>query len=241
MAEKYEVSFVLAILNAERTLRECLNSIFSQDYPREKYEVLIVDGGSKDLTLEIVKEFMKKHKNLRLIHNPHKLSEGKGMGKDIGINASKGKFVALLDHDNIIMHKDWTEKMLFPFKDNPKVMASQSMLDFEEGDSGFLKYVNAAGVEDAFAIPYSLVAQVVFHPEKFELVKGKYYVHELDKDNVLFGGANGCIFRREVFKRIRGYTRDVNVSASMAHYAMTFAVVKNSRIHHKTGSNFFHI
>lgn len=238
MKRKYETSYVLAILNAERTLEECLNSIFSQEYPREKYEVIIVDGGSNDKTLEIVKKFMKKYKNIRLIHNPHKLSEGRGMGKAMGINSARGEFVAILDHDNIIMQKDWIKKMLFPFKDNPEVMASQSMLDFRENDGNFLKYVNAAGVEDAFAIPYSLVAQVVFHPEKFEFVKNRYYIHKLDKNNVLFGGANGCIFRKEVFDIIKGYTRDVNVSASMADHAMTFAVVKNAKIHHKTGSNF---
>ena len=160
------------------------------------------------------------------------------MSKDMGVTASRGKFVALLDHDNIIMHKDWVKKMLFPFFDNPKIMATQSMLAFEEEDSNFLKYVNAAGVEDAFAIPYSLVAQVVFHPERFELVKGKYYLHKLDKKRVLFGGANGCMFRRETFDIIGGYTRDVNVSASMADFGMFFAVVKAARIHHKTGSNF---
>ena len=238
MRFKYEVSYVLAILNAERTIEECLNSIFSQDYPWEKYEVIIVDGGSDDGTLEIIEKFMKRYKNMRLLHNHRKLSEGRGMSKDMGVTASRGKFVALLDHDNIIMHKDWVKKMLFPFFDNPKIMATQSMLAFEEEDSNFLKYVNAAGVEDAFAIPYSLVAQVVFHPERFELVKGKYYLHKLDKKRVLFGGANGCMFRRETFDIIGGYTRDVNVSASMADFGMFFAVVKAARIHHKTGSNF---
>lgn len=238
MKKEIEVSFVLAILNAERTLNECLDSIFMQAYPEKAYEVIIVDGGSKDKTHSIIREFQKNHKNLRLIKNLGRFSEGKGMGKDIGIKSSRGKYVVLLDHDNIITSKDWLKKMLFPFKDNPQIMASQSLLTFKENDSLFIKYVNAIGVEDAFAIPYSLVSQVTLHPRRFELIKNKYYIHKLNPYFVLFGGANGCIFRREVFKLIGGYTRDVDVSASMASEQMIFAVVKEAKIHHKTGSGF---
>jgi len=232
-----KVSFVLAIFNAERTLEECLNSILMQNYPKKDYEIIIIDGVSTDSTLQIIKKFKEKTNNIKLINNPKKLSEGKGMGKDQGIKASKGDFLVLLDHDNIITSKDWLKKMLFPFND-ASIMASQSLLKYKEGDSNFIKYINAIGVEDAFAVPYSLVAQVSLHPEKFKLLKNKYFVHKLNKSKILFGGANGCIFRKEVFRKIGGYTRDVNVFNEMAEQNMIVAVVKDAKIHHKTSSDF---
>ena len=236
--KKLSVSYILGIYNAERTLKDCLNGIFMQDFPKKDYEVIVIDGGSTDSTIQIVKGFMKKHKNLKLLHNPKKLSEGKGMSKDMGVKASKGDLLIFLDHDNIVLGKNWLKKMIFPFEDDQEIMATQSFLQFKENNSNFLKYVNALGVEDAFAVPYSLVAQVTLHPKKFNLIKNNYYSYVLNKNPVLFGGANGCIFKKEVFKRIGGYTRDVNNFESMADQAMKVAVVKNAKVYHNTGSNF---
>jgi len=180
-SKKYskKVSIILAIYNADRTIQECLDAVIAQDFPKKDYEIIIVDGGSNDKTLPIIKEFIKQNKDvqIKLMNNPYKLSEGVGMGKDQGVAISKGEFILFLDHDNIIFGKDWMNKMLFPFKDNKEVMASQSFLNFRENDQNFLKYVNAAGVEDAFAIPYSLVAQITVHPERFRLIKDKYYFY----------------------------------------------------------------
>lgn len=234
---KVEISFILGIRNAERTLEECLESILIQDYPKAKYEIIIVDGNSTDSTLKIVKKFMGKNKNIRLFNNPYKLSEGKGMSKDIGVQKARGEIVIFLDHDNIILDKSWLKNILEPFE-NKKIMASQSLLQFKEGDSNFLKYVNALGVEDPFAVPYSLVSQVVLNPDKFDIEKGAYYVHELNENWVLFGGANGCALRKKVFSITGNYTRDVDVFARMALRKMKVAVPIKGRIYHATSSNF---
>lgn len=235
---KVRVSFILGILNAERTLHKCLNGILKQNFPKDEYEILIIDGGSEDSTLDIVSTYMRHYNNIHLFHNPRKLSEGKGMSKDIGVEKSKGGIVIFIDHDNIISDKEWLKKMLVPFKDK-KIMASQSLLEYRKDDGLFLKYVNRIGVEDPFAVPYSLVSQVVLNPQNFELVDGKYYTYDLDykKDVVLFGGANGCAFRKKVFEIIGGYTRDVDVFASMSEYKMKVAVCKDCKVYHKTASN----
>ena len=234
--DKIEVSIVLGVYNANRTLRECLESIFMQNFSEKRYEVIIVDGGSNDKTLEIVKSFMKKYKNIRLMHNPKKLSEGRGMSKDIGMEAAKGKIVIFLDHDNILIGKDWLNEIIEPFEKDKEIMASQSLLQYREDDSLFLKYINAVSVEDSFAIPYSLPAQIVLHPERFKIVNN-YYEYKLNKNRVLFGGANGCAFRKKVFEIIKGYTRDVDVFASMAEHEMKVAVPLKPRVYHKTASN----
>lgn len=231
-----KVSFILGIYNAERTLKECIDSIYMQDFPEKDYEIIIGDGGSTDSTLQIVKDFQKNHKNITLFHNPGKLSEGKGMSKDTAVKKAKGDIVVFLDHDNIIMEKDWLRHIIHPFKDK-KIMASQSQLSFKEDDTLFLKYINALGVEDPFATPVSLVSQITLNPDKFRIVFGKYYTHTLANNHVLFIGANGCAFRKLVFKKIGGYTRDVDVSASMAEHKMQVAVPIQGRIHHKTSND----
>ncbi len=236
-----KVSFILGIYNAERTLYECLKSIVMQDVLAEEYEILVIDGGSTDDTLDIVREFMDKHSNIRLMHNPGKLSEGRGMSKDLGVQAAKGDILIFLDHDNILLEKEWLRDIMVPFYLDHEIMASQSLLFATSQDTFFLQYVNAVGVEDPFAIPYSLVAQVVLHPERFRFVEhseAQYYIHRLNPERVLYGGANGCAFRKEVFEIIQGYTRDVDIFASMAEHRMKVAIPSKPRVYHKTASSF---
>lgn len=229
------VSYVLGILNAERTLNQCLDSIFSQNLSKKDYEVIIVDGGSTDSTNKIIEIYKSKYKNIKVYHNKYKLSEGKGMGKDQGVDKSNGEFIIFLDHDNILLNNYWTEYILEPFKDK-RVMASQSLTAPMERDTNFLKYINSLGVEDPFATPYSLVAQFVLNKSIFAKNKD-YYFLDLSPKNILFFGANGCAFRSSVFKKIKGYTRDVDVSASMAQQNMRVAISEKSKIYHKTSNN----
>ena len=57
MANQPFCSIVIPALNEELDLRECLSSLLDQTYPRERYEIIVVDNGSEDKTL-----------NLSLIH-----------------------------------------------------------------------------------------------------------------------------------------------------------------------------
>ena len=50
-----KVSFIIPTLNAAGILGNCLASIRNQDYPKERYEILVVDGGSKDGTQDIAR------------------------------------------------------------------------------------------------------------------------------------------------------------------------------------------
>ncbi len=236
---KPKISFVLAIYNAERTIKECVNSILNQDYPKKDYEIIISDGGSKDKTLEIIKKFMKKNKNIKIVNNLYKFSEGKGMGRDMGNKKARGEILIQLDHDNILENKNWLKSILFPFKDNPRIEVVQSLLTFTEKDSSFIKYINSLGVEDAFASPYNLVSQISLYPKKFKLIKNQYFVYELNPKKVLYAGANGCAFKKNTLKKINGWTRDVDVFADLAQFKTKVAVIKKPRIIHKTTADLY--
>jgi glycosyltransferase involved in cell wall biosynthesis len=156
------------------------------------------------------------------------------MSKDMGVHSARGNIVIFIDHDNILTHPTWLNAILAPFEDQT-IVASQSLLTSRPGDSLFLQYVNEVGVEDPFAIPYSIVAQAQLHPSSFVKQK-KWLRYTLDPRFPLFGGANGCAFRKSIFKTIGGYTRDVDVFASLSEQKAVVALVPGARIHHKTSA-----
>lgn len=85
------VSVVMPTLNSERTLEKCLESVFSQDYPKDKLEIILIDGGSKDRTLEIGKKYP-----VRIVVDEKK---GRGSAYNKSIAEVKSEAIAFLDSD----------------------------------------------------------------------------------------------------------------------------------------------
>lgn len=67
-----KVDVLIAVRNEQDYIKECLNSIYYGDYPRENLNIYIIDGCSSDNTVEIVEQYRQHHKNIFLIHNKHK-------------------------------------------------------------------------------------------------------------------------------------------------------------------------
>jgi len=102
------VSAVVPCRNEEKFILECLNSIILQDYPKEKLEVLVVDGMSKDKTREIIENLKTKSLKLKikLLDNPRIITPS---AMNIGIKNSKGEIIIKMDAHSIY-EKDYISK-----------------------------------------------------------------------------------------------------------------------------------
>ena len=87
---KPSVSILIPVLNESRSIKKCLESIYSSTYPKEKYEVLVIDGCSSDNTIRIVQTYQKIYKNLLILTNPHQTVP---YALNIGISKSNGKII----------------------------------------------------------------------------------------------------------------------------------------------------
>ena len=108
------VSIIIITFNSADSVEGCLSSVFKVNYPRDKYEVIIVDSGSTDGTLEIVKKFPVD----KLI-----VVEGalRGKARNIGVEAATGEIVAMVDSDLSASDNDWLAKAVKGFDDDPQV------------------------------------------------------------------------------------------------------------------------
>lgn len=88
------LSVICPIYNEEKYIAKCIDSILTQDYPKDNLEVIFVDGMSTDKTRTIVAEYSKKHPFIRLIDNPERVVP---YAMNRGIKASKGEIIMRLD------------------------------------------------------------------------------------------------------------------------------------------------
>ena len=94
--QKYpRVSVIVPVKNRVKTIKRCLNSILSEGYPN--LEVIVVDGGSTDGTLEVLKEYSKKY-GIKYISEPDK---NQSEAKNKGLRIATGEYVTFLDSDDV--------------------------------------------------------------------------------------------------------------------------------------------
>lgn len=88
------VSIILPIRNEKLYITSVLNSIINQNYPENKFELLIADGCSTDGTTEIIKNFQKKHFNIQLIENNEEIVS---TGFNLALSQSSGEYILRID------------------------------------------------------------------------------------------------------------------------------------------------
>ena len=94
------ISIIIPVYNAERYLRQCLDSVVAQTYTN--WECLLVDDGSKDGSGEICDEYAKKSSRFRVFH---KENGGVSSARNTGIEESKGEWVYFCDADDYVYPK----------------------------------------------------------------------------------------------------------------------------------------
>ena len=107
------ISIIVAVKNAEKYVRKCIDSLLNQSYPADKYEIIVVDGLSSDGTWTILQELKKRNPELRIFKN---LKENAAAGRNIGVRNAKGEYVAFIDGD-AVADTNWLENISKTFGD----------------------------------------------------------------------------------------------------------------------------
>ncbi len=128
------ISICITTFNEGGNIGKLLDSLLSQT--KKADEIVIVDGGSKDRTVEIIRHYQKKDNRIKLL--VEKCSRAKG--RNIGIDIAKNEIIAMTDA-GCVAHKDWLEKLVEPFK--------HSEVDIS---AGFYRMTGSDPVNKAMAI-----------------------------------------------------------------------------------------
>ena len=105
-----KISIVIPAYNEEKNIKECIDSVFESDYRKDKIEVIVVDDGSTDNTLNIAKGYP----GIKILNQNHL---GKVEALNLGAKKSSNEFILTIDADTTI-NKDCIKELIKPFHQN---------------------------------------------------------------------------------------------------------------------------
>jgi len=131
MAKKIDLSIIIVNYNTKDFLKKCLESLYSSIAGSSLLvEIIIVDNGSTDGSLQFINSLKEKDLNLKIIDNKSNLGFAKA--NNLAIKKSSGRYVLFLNPDTIVQKE--TLKTMVKFMDkNPKVGASTCRVELTDG------------------------------------------------------------------------------------------------------------
>lgn len=228
------VSILIATLNSSSVLEKCLASISSQDYPKEKVEIIVSDGGSTDDTLQIAEKY-----NAKIVLNKLKTAES---GKMVALREASGKYAALIDSDNILPDTHWLKEMLAPLEKHKDIMGSEPIEYTWRKEDGFItRYCALIGMNDPLTLFFgnydriNLITNTWTEVERTEQDYGNYIVATFRDKNLPTIGANGTLFRTNFLKKnvVGDYLFDIDILAGFIEKKgeVKFIKVKTGIVH----------
>lgn len=103
------VSVIVPVYNGEKVIGECIESLLNQTYPKDKYEIIVVDNNSTDRTAEIISKYPVKYVKEDKIQSPY-------AARNKGASIAKGDIFAFIDSDETV-GKNWLINLLMGYED----------------------------------------------------------------------------------------------------------------------------
>jgi len=166
-----KVSIIICAKNEAQRLQRHLIAVLEQDYPKDWYEVLVVDDGSTDDTLLVLRELQQKYPQLQILSNDLKSPlPGKKSALDCGIRRAKHDYLLLTDSDCRPNSKHWLRLMTNTYENNSivigygayekKTTALNRFIQWETAHT-FMQYASYAQIGK----PYMAVGRNVAYPK----------------------------------------------------------------------------
>jgi glycosyltransferase involved in cell wall biosynthesis len=176
--KKPKVSVIVPCYNEEKFIAKCLDSLISQDFPKEEMEILIIDGNSEDKTREIVKGYIEKYPFIKIFENKERYTP---FALNIGIKNAQGEIIVRTD-----AHADYDKNYI-----------SKCVENLEKYNAD-----NVGGIQKVVLKKDNLISKSIavclssfFGTGNSHYRTGSEEAKEVD---TVFGGC----YRKEIFKRI---------------------------------------
>ncbi|NER01407.1 MAG: glycosyltransferase [Okeania sp. SIO3C4] len=182
--QNYLVSVVMPAYNREKTIVSALESVISQSY--KNWELIIVNDGSIDDTVQVVKEFIKQYSDRQITLIDLAENSGVSVARNTGLAKAKGEIIAYLDSDNS-WEPDFLLIMVNSLIDNEQIKVAYC------GDKIWQHYPGNTTLPSA-----SELASVRLGPFNKSLIENRNYID-----------LNVFVHKRELYQELGGFREDM--------------------------------
>lgn len=95
-----QLSIIIPIYNVEKYIRTCLKSVFRQNINEDYFEVILVNDGTKDNSIEVINDIINKHNNIIVLEQEN---QGLSAARNTGLAKASGKYILFLDSDDMLV------------------------------------------------------------------------------------------------------------------------------------------
>jgi len=175
------ITVAMPVRNEEKFISSILEELLNQDYPPDRFEIIVADGESTDRTKEVVQEIAKSHPQVILMNNPGRLSSS---GRNVGFKNGRGDYFVVVDGHCSIGHDQYFNNLVdcFQRSDAQCLARPQPFILPKE-----LNWQRAIGLARSSWLGHSTKSDIYSNKEAF-----------------VSPVSAGCAYKREVFKKI-GY------------------------------------
>lgn len=171
------ISVILPVYNGEKYLKESIESILNQTYTN--FEFIIIDDGSKDSSLEIIREYEKEDERIVVVSR-----ENKGLIATLneGMERAKGKYIARMDQDDISLPERF-ERQIKVMKNN-NIMVCGTYTKVIDEDGKYIKDGIVPTQDDEIVKKLLECTNPLFHPtvmfKKFDNIFYNEFAHNCE-------------------------------------------------------------
>ncbi|MCB8769259.1 glycosyltransferase family 2 protein [Acinetobacter soli] len=207
---KPKVSIIVPIYNVEEYIEQCVNSILQQTL--DEIEVILVNDGSTDKSLEKIKKIAENDARVVIINNSH-ASGNSGMPRNQALMKATGEYIAFVDSD------DWIEKSMLEVLYNEAVIKSADIV----ASGGFYREkendIEEVKVANGQFLPEKNTRAELFLGGQFPIVWYRIYKKDLIVNNgIRFGETKTSADLPFAFKALFKANKVVQVEGSYYHY-----------------------
>lgn len=187
MIVKFRIDAIIPTLNAELHLEKCLKSIRNME-GTETINIVIIDGGSRDSTLEIAKEY-----GCEIIVRKGMFSNGINGARNYGLKLCKSDYYWQVDSDNEFLEKNSLIKIMEPFENDPTIQISVPIPAVYDNSKSFPNFLVLYDLRELEGI----------------IKNGHDYGDYIVIDDLDYGLSNGSVIKKHALDSVGGYDFDI--------------------------------
>ena len=96
-----DLSIIVPVYNVEKYIRTCIESIFRQGLDEDCFEVIIVNDGTQDKSMDVIADIIHRHSNIIVIEQEN---QGVSVARNRGIEMARGEFLIMPDSDDFLIN-----------------------------------------------------------------------------------------------------------------------------------------